>query len=195
MGGDYPDYTSLMQIIGSDIMVPIDIQGAYIMMPVDLQAQYITLEIDIVAQSVGNIGIDISAQTVGDITINFNAQSIGMYVIRDWEAKVDNDKSVTGYLLIEGYQDGTLVDYTVPTGKAFYVDDLSVSGALKGHAWLTIGGTELFHMTFLAYGPIIIIYTTPKKATAGEHIKIEAHNSESGDSYFYGNIGGREITV
>ena len=229
MGGDYPDYTSLMQVIGSDIMVPIDLQASYIMMPIDMQAAYIqmpvdiqsqyitldinietseaTLDVDIVAQTVGNIAIDIaaqsagnltvdiSAQTVGDITINFNAQSIGMYVIRDWEAKVDNDKSVTGYTLIEGYQDGTLVDYTVPTGKAFYVDDLSVSGALKGHAWLTIGGTELFHMTFLAYGPIIIIYTTPKKATAGEHIKIEAHNSESGDSYFYGNIGGREITV
>ncbi|GAH53065.1 unnamed protein product, partial [marine sediment metagenome] len=33
--GDYPDYTELINLIGSDIMMPIDIQGAYIMMPID----------------------------------------------------------------------------------------------------------------------------------------------------------------
>lgn len=74
---DFPDYTTLMQIIGSDIMVPIDVQGAYIMMPVDIQAQYITLDIDIVAQTVGNIAIDIAAQTAGNIDIDIAAQTIG----------------------------------------------------------------------------------------------------------------------
>ena len=79
MGKDYPDYTDVMQIIGSDIMVPFDIQAAYIMMPVDLQAQYVTLEIDIVAQSVGDIGIDIKAQTVGNLAVNI-AQAITLNV-------------------------------------------------------------------------------------------------------------------
>lgn len=73
---DYPDYTSLLQIIGSDIMVPIDLQGAYIMMPVDIQAQYVTLDIDIVAQSVGNISIDIAAQSIGNLTVNIAASAI-----------------------------------------------------------------------------------------------------------------------
>lgn len=73
---DYPDYTELMQIIGSDIMVPMDIQGAYIMMPVDIQAQYITLDIDIVAQTVGYIGIDIKAQTIDKLDINLAASAI-----------------------------------------------------------------------------------------------------------------------
>ncbi|GAJ05813.1 unnamed protein product, partial [marine sediment metagenome] len=61
---DYPDYTTLMQIIGSDIMIPIDIQAAYIMMPVDIQAQYLTLDIDIVAATVDKVNIDLVAQTV-----------------------------------------------------------------------------------------------------------------------------------
>ena len=193
--GDYPDYTSLMQIIGSDIMVPIDIQGAYIMMPVDLQAQYITLEIDVVAQSMGNLTVDINAQTVGDITINFNAQSIGMYVIRDWEAKVDNDKSITGEATIDPVSESNLIDYTVPGNSIFYIDDLSVSGYGDGDITLSIGGTELFHMAFQIRQPLVIIYTTPKKAVAGEHIIIKVYNAETGERTFYANIGGREIAV
>lgn len=78
--GDYPDYTNAMQVIGSDVMVPIDIQGAYIMMPVDIQAQYITLEIDIVAQTVGNIAIDIAAQTVGNLAVNIAAAAATLNV-------------------------------------------------------------------------------------------------------------------
>jgi len=77
---DYPDYTSLMQIIGSDIMVPIDVQAAYIMMPIDIQAQYVTLEIDIIAQSVGNIAIDIAAQTLGNIAVNIAASAVTLNV-------------------------------------------------------------------------------------------------------------------
>lgn len=87
MTTDYPDYTSAMQIIGSDVMVPIDIQGAYIMMPVDIQAQYITLEIDIVAQTVGNIAIDIAAQSVTNLNVNLAASAITMDI---------NIKSITG---------------------------------------------------------------------------------------------------
>ena len=78
--GDYPDYTDLMQIIGSDIQVPIDIQGAFIQMPVDIQAQYITLDIDIVAQSVGNLTIDIAAQTIGNLAVNLAASAITLNV-------------------------------------------------------------------------------------------------------------------
>lgn len=77
---DYPDYTTLLQLIGTDIMVPIDIQGAYIMMPIDIQAQYVTLEMDIVAQTVGNISIDIAAQTIGNINIDIAASAITLDV-------------------------------------------------------------------------------------------------------------------
>lgn len=74
--GDYPDHTTLMQVIGSDVMIPIDIQAGYIMVPIDIQAQYVTLEIDIVAQTVGNIAIDIAAQTVGNLAVNIAASAV-----------------------------------------------------------------------------------------------------------------------
>lgn len=38
--GDYPDWTGLAQVVGTDIMVAVDVQGGYIMLPVDWQSQF-----------------------------------------------------------------------------------------------------------------------------------------------------------
>jgi len=139
MTTDYPDWTRLMQLIGADIMMPIDIQGAYIMMPVDIQAQYITLDIDIVAQtigniavdlkaqSIGNIGIDIKANTLGNLTIDVEAQSIGIYLKADWEVLQGHDKNIVGTgteVAADSYLSTT---YEVTTGKTFYICGLSFS--------------------------------------------------------------------
>ena len=77
---DYPDWTDLVQVVGSDIMVPIDVQGAYIMLPVDIQGQYLTLDIDIAAQSVGNIEVDIAAQSVGNIAVSIAASAVTLNI-------------------------------------------------------------------------------------------------------------------
>ena len=129
--GDYPDYTEVMQIIGSDIMVPIDLQAAYVMMPVDIQAQYVTLDIKITAQTVTldinlkssdiTLNVDITAQTVGNINIDIDAQSVGIQLQPDWQSVAGNYKGVTiqgTNLAVGGYGDN---DYTVPTGKTLYV--------------------------------------------------------------------------
>jgi len=143
MPQDYPDFTRLMQILGSDIMVPIDIQGAYIMMPVDIQAQYVNLEVDIVAQTVGNIGIDIKAATVGNIgidikantlgnlIIDIEAQSVGLYLKPDWEVKEGHGKAwnLTG---TNKATDATITQAYTPSGKTLYITQ--VSAAMFGYA-------------------------------------------------------------
>jgi len=143
--GDYPDYTTLMQIIGTDIMVAIDLQGAYIMMPVDIQAQYITLDIDIVAQtvgnlsvniaaaSIGNITVDIVAQTVGDITINIAAQNIGLWGKAGWEALQGHDKSLLISVGAANWGEDDEIDYTVPSGKTLYIVSFSGSTFAVGN--------------------------------------------------------------
>jgi len=73
---DYPDWTGLAQIVGTDVKVAVDIQGGYIMLPVDIQAANITIDIDIVAQTVGNILVDIKAQSVGNIAVNIAASAV-----------------------------------------------------------------------------------------------------------------------
>lgn len=126
---DYPDYTELTQIIGSDVMVPIDIQGAYIMMPVDIQAQYITLEIDIVAQSVGNISIDIAAQSVGNLNINLAASAVTMDI---------NIKSITGGVT---FNIGTITG-TVNTNISSITGGVTFNiGTITGTVTVSVTGT------------------------------------------------------
>lgn len=130
---DYPDYTNVMQIIGSDIMVPFDIQAAYIMMPIDIQAQYMNLKIDIAAQTIGNIGIDIKAasvekinvdittQSIGNLVIDIEAQSVGIYLKADWEVLAGHDLNLDG---TAACADGNLVvvlDHLVENCTAFYI--------------------------------------------------------------------------
>ncbi len=155
---DYPDWTGLVDIIGSDVMVPIDVQAGYVMMPVDLQAQYITLEIDIVAQSIGNIAIDIAAQTIGNINVNINAQTaninvsiaasavtltvtvsgtadiniqtqaVGIYLQPDWNALQGTDKNLTGGGTVASGAETDVLAYVVTAGKSFYICDLTFTG-------------------------------------------------------------------
>jgi len=134
--GDYPDYTDVMMIIGSEIMVPIDVQGAYIMMPVDIQAQYVTLDIDIVAQTVGNIAVDLVAQTMGDITVDIKAQtignltidiehqSVGVYTQPEWAVLQELEKTLACYNLSRAWGQGETIEYT-PSGKDFYIKSVS----------------------------------------------------------------------
>lgn len=145
---DYPDYFELIQIVGADIMVPIDVQGAYIMMPVDIQAQYLTLEIDVAAQSVGNIAIDLVAQTIGNLavnisaqdlaqlTIDIDAQSVGIYLQPEWAALQGLDKNFVGVKADAGFNDWARATYVVPAGKTLYLcgASFSISPTLAANA-------------------------------------------------------------
>jgi len=136
---DYPDYTDLITIIGSDIMIPIDIQAAYIMMPIDIQAQYVTLDIDIVAatvekvkvdlvaQTIGNIGIDIKANTLGNITIDIETQSVGIYNMPEWAAKENTDKDFHTRQADQTSGNTIYVSYTPPGDKTLYITHFSAS--------------------------------------------------------------------
>jgi len=164
--GDYPDWTDLVQIVGADIMVPIDIQGAYIMMPVDIQAQYVNLDIDIVAQSVGNIAIDLVAQSVGDITVDIKAQSIehldidieaqhvGVYLQPDWTALQGKDKNFNALTaaLATGFY--TSAEYAVPEGKTLYITHIAgwcFSSSDVNRDEIVIMGISIYDETAGAY--------------------------------------------
>ncbi len=173
MPTDHPDGTRPIVVSRADIQLPIDIQ----------------------AVSLGNISIDISAQTIGNLTISIDAQEIGIYVIRDWETWKDHDKSLTGSVEIDTYGDETVLDYPVPANKVMYLDDFSPSGTQKGHSALEIGGTTVFQICYSDYTPCVITFTTPKKATAGEHIIVNTHNGSDVLGVFKANVGGREIAA
>lgn len=137
MSEDYPDWTDSIQIIGTDIMIPFDLQGANIMVPMDIQGQNIDLAIDIVAQtigniaidlvaqSVGNIEVDIKAQTIGNLVIDIEAQSVGVYLQPDWSALQGTDKNFNALSsdLATGLY--TSVEYDVPGAKTLYITHIA----------------------------------------------------------------------
>ncbi|GAJ22209.1 unnamed protein product, partial [marine sediment metagenome] len=57
MTTDYPDWSRLIQVIGSNVQIPIDVQSSYIMMPIDIQGQYVDLNVAITAKNIENIMI------------------------------------------------------------------------------------------------------------------------------------------
>ena len=164
MGGDYPDYTSLMQIIGSDIMVPIDvqgayiqmpvdIQGAYIMMPVDIQAQYATLDINIKAATVDKIAIDIKTATIGNLSIDLKAQSVGFYSQPEWAAKAGEDIDKYSYDPDLDEIATVMCSYEVPGNRTCYITGF--------------GGYVLSYQACLGLSLRDQDAATPQKAVAG----------------------------
>lgn len=217
MAKDYPDYTRAHQIIGSNVMVPMDIQGAYIMMPVDIQAQYVNVEIDIVAQSVGNIAIDlaaqsvgniqidVAAQTVGNLTIDINAQHVGMYLTPDWNVLAGNQKyfrATDPDVARAGYAGGT---YTPGTGKTLYITHFG-----GGTHAVTAENSDLPQIMFCMIYKVVdetptifaelggnggsgMVLPTPAKILAGEEFRYRVYNYANHNVIAYVTAGGYEI--
>ena len=203
MGGDYPDWTDLLQLVGSDIMVPIDIQASYVMLPVDIQAQYATLEIDIVAQTVGNIAIDLAAQSIGNLAVDINAQTIGNLVI-DIEAQSIGLYLQTEWAVLQGLDkgdfysgsqkaSGTVVEgtYYVPAGKTLYITaiqtycgpfNLTVDGEKSHHFWACVyDGANIFDMTFGGEGGSSLNLSKPLRVNGGDYVKFIIKNMTNHD--------------
>lgn len=215
--GDYPDWTTLIHLIGADIMMPIDMQAAYIMMPVDIQAQYLTLDIDIVAQTVGNIevdlvaatvgtlDIDIKAQTIGDITIDIEAQSIGVQLQPDWQTLQGKQKyfraTDTNKARAE-YAGGT---YTPDTGKTLYIThfgggshsndaaDADLPQIMFVMIYKVVDETPTIFAELGGNGGAGMVLPTPAKILAGEEFRYRVYNYANHNTIMYVTAGGYEI--
>ncbi|GAJ07109.1 unnamed protein product, partial [marine sediment metagenome] len=110
MPGDYPDWTDLIHLVGTDIMLAIDVQGAYIMMPVDIQGQ------------IGELNINITASEVL-ITIDIEAQSVGIWLKADWSALQADDKTFNFSVEDVAWHENPFQTYGVPHGATLYITD------------------------------------------------------------------------
>jgi len=150
---DYPDWTESMQLTGTEIFLPVNIQGVSVTIPVDITAGTIgTISVDIVAQTVGNVSVNIAAQAANinvniaasavtfnvaiqssAVTINMDikAQSVGVYLQPEWAARSGVDKDFQGEADFAAGAANTYTVYTVPTGKAFLVNQVGLIDLLN----------------------------------------------------------------
>jgi len=75
---DYPDYTNLTRITGTEITLPIDIVAQTVAtLAVDIQAQTLSeLKVDIAAQTLETVAVDIKAQTLTELKVDIAAQTL-----------------------------------------------------------------------------------------------------------------------
>lgn len=168
---DYPDYTQIFQLVGSDIMVPIDIQGAYIMLPVDIQAQWATLEISIVAQTVEYLTIDIAAQSIGYLAVNLAASAITLNI---------NITSITGGVTFNiGTVTGTV---KVNLTASAIILDINIKNITAGVTF-NIGNISGPFNIFIGTIQTVGLYLQPEWATkinTQKYIRVEAVNKAYG---------------
>jgi len=142
---DYADWTESIELLGSEIMVPFDVQGAYIQvpmdlqgaliqMPVDIQGQYITLDINIesVAADVTlNVNITASAVT---INMDIKAQSVGIQLNPEWQVVQGTHKRLAAGGSNVAFGDSVTASYTVTAGKKLYITEFSGSNFITESA-------------------------------------------------------------
>ena len=104
---DYPDWYEIVQLVGSDIKVPIDIQ-----------AQFITLDINIKAAD-AQVNVNIAASVV-ELDIDITAQHIGVFLQPEWAGLQGEDKNFYFYTPVAAGGYGML-DYSVTNGKTLYI--------------------------------------------------------------------------
>jgi hypothetical protein len=120
---DYADWTESIELLGSEIMLPIDVQGAVIMLPLDIQGATIMMPVDLQGQTV-DLDINIVAQTV-DVTINITAQTVAIKSQGEWSPQQGQQKYFQASAGNIAYSYGANTYYTVPTGKTLYLTHLT----------------------------------------------------------------------
>lgn len=108
MAIDYPDWTSMVQITGSDVDLDFNLVASEITVDVNLTASEVTLDVNLKAQDV-------------TIDIDIDAQSVGIYLRPDWGVLQGEDKIFQVTPTNRAYGVSLSVGYTVPTGKTFYI--------------------------------------------------------------------------
>jgi len=202
---DYPDGTYPVDIIAQSLAtVAIDIAAQTLAtLGVNIKAQDLAnLKVDVAAQTLSELGVNITAQDLAELVIKIAAQSVGVYVERDWAATQDEDKSLTGTAKVYDTSSEDVVSYTVPAGKTLYIDDISFSidfksATMRQECILEIAGAEVWRMYLTTDTPIIEkLFTTPRKANAGESVILRVYNSDTAYiTYVTANLTGREYSV
>jgi len=121
----------------------------------------------------------------------FRAQDVGVWTSRDWAEKTGEGINQFGMGTDPGDGTGiTLVDYTVPTGKTLYIDEVWGGIGYLGvptYVYMTIYNftTGLVEWLMGGVGGVGMAFTKPRRYTAGTRIKINFYQ-HSGRSFTVG---------
>lgn len=194
MAADYPDWTSMVQIVGSDVDLDVNLVASEITVDVNIAASDVTLNVNLEAQDI-NINIDIEAQ------------SVGLYSYPEWAAKEGEDKNFSATGSLKGWAEYVREEYTVPTGKVLYIcgmsfaifaslgDDYDHHLHFSGSLYDATDATPVLLAPLGGNGGGSIIFSKPIAFTADKKMRLNLMNASGVDCNLYAACWGYEIDV
>ena len=179
---DYPDWTRLFHLVGTDITIPINIETSSVTLDVNLVTSAVTLDVNIAAAAV-------------TLDFNFADQSVAVFDAAKWFAHTATQVFVTGYATIANNSVGTVIDYTVPASKTFFIVGLAYAAQTGANLPNSCQGDLLFGATrAITLGSRVgtgLPLDTPVRATAGQHVYLQLWQFASGASIvMWGSVWG-----
>ena len=178
---DYPDWTRLFQLAGTNITIPINIETSSVILDVNLAASDLTLDVNITAASV-------------ILDFNFADQSVAVFDAAKWFAHQATQWFVNGSATIAVGGGATLGSRVVPTGKESYIVGCGYGieglGAVAYPDTLTIMLDAVITVRVGAAGGQTVIFDVPVRALAGQTMALVGYNGGPNAGTFRGTIWG-----
>jgi len=152
---DYPDWTRLFQLAGTEITIPINIEASDVTLPVTIAASDVTLFVYLTGQTV-LLQFNLYSSSV-TLDVNIESQDANItFTFADWT---------------------TVLDYTVPAGKVFYAGGVAFS-VLGGDGEVYSTHLRLYLAAAIAFrlGEHVgrgLPLDVPLRATAGQHVQLD----------------------
>jgi len=179
---DYPDWTRLFQLAGTEITIPINIEGSDVTLPISIDAVTADLEVTITASTV-------------TIDINFSDQSVAVWSVDAWVARQGQEKRFRRSVNLNPGIGDAYDLYTVPTGKKLYVVWYKVTSEQKGvYNLLKMPASESYGETHSeGYACKYFTFIPPLTFAAGESVRANAQNDGAAAAFFISTAFGYEL--
>jgi len=204
MPQDYPDWTRLFHLVGTDITIPINIEASAVTLPISIDAATVAIDVNLVASEVTmpvsidaatvTIDVNLTASTV-TIDINFSDQSVAVFDAAKWFAMKALQWGVIGGGSTPA-GDFATVSRTTPANKTAYLCGIavgyqSVSAAAQIFFTLSVAGVSACAGGFNSGGSIT--FDAPFRIPTGQVVILYVWNNTGSTNLTYGSIWGYDI--
>lgn len=200
---DYPDWTRLFHLVGTEITIPISIDAVTADLEVTVTAVDATVNVNIAHSDVvmyvdlrysyTTLDVNIESQDA-NITFEFADQSVAVFDAAKWFAHEADQVFVTGYDDIAVGAASAVCTRVVPTGKVFYLAGCGY--AVYGMGALPYGSYLLIQVAATVIGRwgsitgTAVIFDVPIRATAGQTVWCTLSNGGPNEATFCGEFWG-----
>ena len=204
MSQDYPDWTRLFHLVGTDITIPINIEASAVTLDVNLVASAVTIDVNIIAAAV-TLPVSIDAATVtldvnltaatATIDINFSDQSVAVFDAAKWFAHNAAQVFIMGSVTVDSGHEYVCCTRTVPSGKVMFVTGFGYGERSDTYfTKLILGQMRIDGSVTAVLGSEIghgITLDTPIRVTAGQIVDLMVWAAgQTGSVSIYGGFWG-----